>query len=100
MTVLLSYEYCLALRDAGYPQPEFADGQTWYQTGLCNEVHITQQWMHNYGSGYRFKLLVQKARLVYAPGFDELVKVTGALLTSYLTIEELAAIWLAINKKR
>jgi len=98
MTAPLPYEYACALRDAGYPQPEFAEGQTWYQTGLCNQVHITPQWMHNYASGERFKLLVQKARLIYAPGMDELKEATGLWLSN--EIEELADLWLAENKKR
>ena len=100
MQAILPYEYAVELKDAGYPQPEFADGQTWYQTGLCNEVHITTQWMHNYGSEYRFKLLVQKARLVYAPNWSELVKATKTHIPAFLTVEELADIWLAQNKKR
>jgi hypothetical protein len=98
MTAILRYEYCLALKDAGYPQPEFAEGQVWYQTGLCNEVHITPQWMHNYTSSKRFRLLAQKAQLIYAPGMDELKKATG--VAWFPMIEELADIWLAQNKMK
>jgi len=98
MTDLLPYEYAIALRESGYPQPEFAEGQMWYQTGLCNEVHITPQWMHNYASVERFKLLVQKARLIYAPGFVELAKATKTHVPAFLTVEDLADIWLAQNK--
>jgi hypothetical protein len=97
MTAPLSYEYAIALRESGYPQPEFAEGQVWYQTGLCNEVHITPQWTHNYASSERFRLLAQKARLIYAPGADELKKATG--VAWFPMIEELADIWLAQNKK-
>jgi len=54
--------------------------------------------LHNYSSSERFRLLAQKARLIYAPGMDELKKATG--VAWFPMIEELADIWLAQNKKR
>jgi hypothetical protein len=100
MTAPLPYEYACALRDAGYPQPEFAEGQVWCQTGLCNEVHITPQWTHNYASSERFRLLAQKARLIYSPGYKDLAAAANVVLPAMLTVEDLADIWLAQNKKR
>lgn len=97
MSQILSYEYALSLRDSGYPQPEFAEGQTWYQTGLANQVPITSHWLFTYTKGERFRILVQKARLIYAPSFDELKKATGVDLL--YNIEELADLWLAQNRK-
>jgi hypothetical protein len=100
MAEILRYEYAIALREAGYPQPEFSEGQLWYQTGLANQIHITSQWMFNYTKGVRFRILVQKARLIYAPDYVELanaVKIEGPVVN---TIEELADLWLAQNRKR
>jgi len=100
MTAPLRYEYCLALKDAGYPQPEFAEGQVWYQSSLCTEVHITPQWMHNYTSSDRFRLLAQKARLIYSPGYKDLAAAANVVLPVMLTDEDLADIWLAQNRKQ
>jgi predicted NAD/FAD-dependent oxidoreductase len=95
MSAPLRYEYCLALKDAGYPQPEFAEGQTWYsiETAQLN-------WIAKSEKSGKFLRRPLRSDLVYAPGFAELAKATKAELIAFLTIEELADIWLAINKKR
>lgn len=91
MNEILPYEYACALKDAGYPQPYFTEGRYWYtiDTALIYDVQA-------HGKLRRPK----KAGLAYAPTREELVAATTVLQSYLYTIEELADLWLAQNRKR
>lgn len=91
MTTTLPYEYAVALRDAGYPQPYIAPGTLWYS------IETAQVYDAAAHRNYRRPA---KSGLAYAPGFDELVKATKTHVPAFLTLEELAELWLAQNKQR
>lgn len=96
MTAPLPYEYCCALKDAGYPQPKIAPGQTWYS---IETEQVYDVFAHGKKSG-KFLRRPGRSELAYAPGFVELAKATKTHVPAFLTVEELADIWLAQNKKR
>jgi len=96
MTALLPYEYACALKDAGYPQPKIAPGQTWYSIETAQVYDVLA---HGKKSG-KFLRRPKRSELAYAPGADELVKAANVQLRKGDTIEELACLWLAQNKKR
>lgn len=91
MNEILPYEYACALKDAGYPQPYFTEGRYWYtiDTALIYDVQA-------HGKLRRPK----KAGLAYAPGYEELAEATNTAISEKYSIQELANIWLAQNKKR
>jgi hypothetical protein len=92
----LPYEYACALKDAGYPQPKIAPGQTWYSIETAQVYDVLA---HGKKSG-KFLRRPQKSGLAYAPGFEELAKAANVKLPAMLTIEELADLWLAQNKNK
>ena len=98
MTASLPYEYAIALRDSGYPQPEFAEGQTWYKVDTAMRSTLDAGWMHRYRVYWSFQAKVNKDELAYAPGYDELKQKTGA--SPKYNVEELANIWMIQNMKR
>jgi hypothetical protein len=94
----LPYEYAIALRDSGYPQPEFAERQTWYKVDTAMMSVLDTGWMHRYRNYWSFRAKVKKDELAYAPGHDELKQKTGA--SPKYNTEDLANIWMIQNKKR
>jgi len=94
----LPYEYAIALRESGYPQPEFAEGQVWYKVDTAMQSTLDASWMHRYRNYWAFRAKVNKGELAYAPGYDELKQKTGA--SPKYNTEELANIWMIQNKKR
>jgi hypothetical protein len=100
MTAILPYVYACALKDAGYPQPEFAEGQMWYNSDTGNHGEISASFMYACKHYPYFSAIVEKARLIYAPGYVELAKATKTHVPAFLTEQELADIWLAQNRKR
>jgi hypothetical protein len=87
----LPYEYACALKDAGYPQPYFAEGQTWYS--------IETAYLYDTSAHGKLRR-PQKSGLAYAPGYEELAKAANVKLRKGDTIEELACLWLAQNKRK
>ena len=98
MQTTLPYEYAVALRDSGYPQPEFAEGQTWYKLDTAMSSVLDADWLHRYRVYWSFRAKVNKSELAYAPTYEELKKATGA--SPKYNAEELANIWMIKNKKR
>lgn len=95
MAVILSYEYACALKDAGYPQPEFAEGQTWYSIETAQVYDVLA---HGKKSG-KFLRRPKMSELAYAPRYEELEADTRSLDEKY-SVQELAYIWMLQNEKR
>lgn len=96
MNAILTYEYAVALKDAGYSQPKIAAGQTWYNIETAQVYDVLAKGKK---SG-KFLQRPKRSELAYAPSFIELCRLFGIQTGTKYTIEELADIWLAQNKKR
>lgn len=99
MKDIISHKTALALKEAGFPQPEFGPGQFWYDedggvfvvglnvsNGLRSLVHIS--WIYRPES---------KDAVTFAPSVTDLLR---ELPDRYNAAELLAAAWLEKNKKQ
>ena len=75
MKHLVSFETAKALKEAGYPQPDFETGQVWYTLDGLPHIKLARKWQFlNLESGGIWLLGIDPEKRFYAPSATEIME--------------------------